>query len=240
MRNFVVIAVMICVAALMLQTSSAVASELLNKRGLEFRAGFSHYFMDDPNDAVDAYSSSNYTVTKTMGSPMLGISLLYKTYHNFGWNIGYNYLFKSTSKAEGSDTVEYKIRGHELFVMGCYYYPFTSDFTGSVGLGLNGFFGWADREQTSGAGFANANGRSLGLIANLALEYALKEHLGLKLGVGYRNALIDQISYRDANDREHTVYYGNRPMELDFSGFYGQLGLCVYFEPATHFRNYND
>jgi hypothetical protein len=68
----------------------------------------------------------------------------------------------------------------------------------------------------------------------------LKEHLGLKLGVGYRNALIDQISYRDANDREHTVYYGNRPMELDFSGFYGQLGLCVYFEPATHFKTYGD
>jgi hypothetical protein len=234
MRNFAVIAMIFCVAALTIQSSVVLAEKIPNKRGLEFRAGFSHYFMDDPNDLVESYPA-NYSVTTTFGAPMLGVSLLYKTHHNFGWNLGYNYIMNSTPKAEGPETVELTIRGHELFVMGCYYMPI-SDLTASFGLGLNGVMGWIDRDQsTLGGSFRDATGRSLGFLANIALEYPLKEHLGLKLGAGYRSALIDQVAYRDTNDREHTVYYDNRPMELNFSGFFGQLGLCVYFSPASGF-----
>lgn len=238
MRNFAVITLTLCVAALMIQTSGALADRIPNQRGLEFRAGFSHYFMDDPRNLVDSYQDG-YTVSTTPGAPMLGLSLLYKTYPNFGWNIGYNYIMNSTLKAEGPETVELKLRGHELFAMGCYYMPLWSDWTLQFGLGVNAFMGSIDRDQVSG-GYRDASGRSLGFLANIAVELPLKEHLGLKLGAGYRRALIDQVAYRDASDREHTVFYGSRPLELDFSGFYGHLGLAVYFQPATHFKTYED
>jgi hypothetical protein len=239
MRKLAVIAVTLCVAALLSQTPSAVAKDIPNQYGLEFRAGFSHYFMDDPNDFVDAYPT-NYNITTTMGAPMLGISLLYKTHHNFGWNLGYNYIMKSSTKAEGPESVEFKIRGHELLVMGAFYWEVMSNLTLITGLGLDGFFGWLDREDEAGTGFNDATGRSLGFLANLGVEYPLKEKLGLKLGAGYRSAMVDNVAYRDSQDREHTVYYGNRPMELDFSGFYGQLGVCIYFDPATDWNKYGD
>jgi len=236
MRNFAVITLTLCVAALMIQTSGALADRIPNQRGLEFRAGFSHYFMDDPRNDVESYQ----TATTTPGAPMLGLSLLYKTHPNFGWNIGYNYIMSSSLKGESSTgTVEYKLRGHELFAMGCYYMRFWTDWSLQFGLGVNGFMGSTDRDQVSG-GYRDASGRSLGFLANIALEVPLKEHLGLKLGAGYRRALIDEIAYRDASDQQHTVFYGNRPLELDFSGFYGQLGLAVYFQPATHFKTYED
>ena len=238
MRNFAVITMPLCVAVLMIQTSSVLADHIPNQRGLEFRAGFSHYFMEDPNNFVEDYPA-NYSVTKSIGAPQIGLSLLYKTKPNFGWNLGYNYVLNSTLKAEGPEPVELKLRGHELFAMGVYYMPIMTNWSLQFGLGVNGFMGWMDRNQETG-GFRNATGRSLGFLADIALEYPLKEHLGLKFGVGYRNSLISQIAYRDAADREHTVYYGNRPMELDFSGFYGHLGLAVYFEPATHFKTYED
>jgi len=238
MRNFAVIAVTVCVAVLMIQTSAVMADRIPNQRGLEFRGGFSHFFMDDPRNIVDSYHDG-YSVTTSPGSPMLGLSLLYKTYPHFGWNIGYNYVMNSSLKAEGPETVEFKLRGHELFVMGCYYMPVLSDWTLQFGLGVNAFFGTVDRDQVSG-GYRDATGRSLGFLANIALEVPLKEHLGLKLGAGYRRAMIDQVAYRDDLDREHTVLYGTRPMELDFSGFYGHLGLAVYFQPATHWKSYED
>jgi hypothetical protein len=240
MRNLAVITLTICMAALLIQLPALAADKLHHQRGLEFRAGFSHQFMEDPNDFVDAYPS-NYDVTNTLGSPTLGLSLLYKTHEHFGWNIGYNYLMTNTSKAElGDESLELKMRGHELFVMGCYIKPVMTDWELILGLGLNGFFGWMDQDDSEGVGFNDAGGRSLGFLVNAGLEMPLKEKLGLAFALGYRNALVDEIAYRDANDRERTVYFENRPMELNFSGLYGQIGLRVYFDPVTDWKQYED
>ncbi len=241
MRNLAVITLTLCMAALLIQSPALAADKIYHQRGLEFRAGFSHQFMNDPNDFVDAYEYlAGYDVTTTIGSPMLGLSLLYKTFPNFGWNLGYNYIMTSTYKVESAaETVELKMRGHELFVMGCYFKPIMTDWELMLGLGVNGFFGWMDQENSEGAGFVDASGRSLGFLVNAGLELPLKEMLGLSFGLGYRNALVDEIAYRDASDQEHTVFFENRPMELNFSGLYGQIGLRVYFDPATDWKKYD-
>lgn len=242
MRNLAVITLTLCVAALMIQISNVFADDIHNQRGLEVRGGFSHYFMDDPNDFIDAYPD-NFTKTTAIGSPMFGVSLLYKTHQHFGWNIGYNYLMNSVSKAEGPQnvgTIEQKIHASELFAMGCYYKTVMTDWTLSLGLGLNAVFGAIEREETGGAGFMYADGRTLGFITNIGLEFPLKETLGLKLSGGYRGDLINEVHVGDIYGEGSLVYFGLRPLELDFSGFYGQLGVCFYFDPVTHFKTYAD
>jgi hypothetical protein len=96
--------------------------------------------------------------------------------------------------------------------------------------------GSMDRSDTGGASFSDATGRAFGFRAGLGLEWMFKPMYGLHGSVGYRYAKISEISYEDGSGAERIVYWveaAQRRLQLDYSGPFVELGLRVYYEPAT-------
>ncbi|MFH1735427.1 MAG: hypothetical protein ABIE92_12015, partial [bacterium] len=106
-----------------------------------------------------------------------------------------------------------------------------------------------DREALGGSdavygeSFYSAHGRTFGFLGNISAEFFLSDAISLKLGGGYRFALLDRFKYNvEYPDPEQpfvtikkgTVAYWADSYDsfgVDFSGAFVELGLRIYFEP---------
>jgi len=243
------------------------AKDIDHQRGIEVRGGFGMYLdMGDPNTFVKDfyriptnYSQTEYT--ESQGAFGGGFSLLYKSKPYFAWHFGVNFLSTDSATAQAqnaSNQVEATrvfVKTVELFVTANYYWHLTPRFNLELGAGPTFYLASMDREISSnsqqdyGDSFYGAHGRSFGFKGDLGLEFFLSKAVSFKLGGGYRVAPVTRFKYiRETVEGSGTIssgeiaYWNNSfdTFEADFSGGFVDLGLRVYFDPATPWNKYGE
>ena len=233
-------------ALILIAAGTSFAGEIYHKRGVEFRGGLSTYlFMEDPVSWAEQFNPS--LDSEMLFAPDFGISLLYKTYNNFVWNIGFNHLFNS-SAAYTQNNVDYDetVSANELFLAPGFVFKPNSKLNFSVSAGATLIMATLDRKSPLQSGdlneFYGATGRNIGFIGLLNIEYMWKPDVAIKLGGGFRSVYINDVSFISTNsagvEKSFSVVWTdaggtetNAPYELDFTGAFIDLGVRFYFEP---------
>lgn len=221
--------------------------------------------MSDPNtfakNFANGYSNSEYSESK--GAFSGGLSLLYKTEPYFAWHVGFNFLSTDSATAKGvnvngqDESAHVFVNAVELFMSANYYWNLTPRFNLELGAGPSFYLSSLDREVSTtaqpvyGESFYGADGRAFGFKGDLGLEFFLSSAVSLKLGGGFRWASVTRFKYfRELIDSQTGEKYNQGEIaywpssfdsfEADFSGGYAELGLRVYFDPATSWKKYGE
>ncbi|MFH1862023.1 MAG: hypothetical protein ABH878_04345 [bacterium] len=236
-----------------------------HQRGIELRGGYSMYLdMTDPNQfnkdftGTTGYSQKEYSESAgTLGG---GISLLYKTADYFCWHIGLNVLATDSATATAVNALnetqvsKIYVNATEIFLTVNYYLNVTPRFNLQIGAGPAFYLASMDKsipsvaESVYGTAFYDAHGRSFGFLGTAGLEFFLSNAISLKFGGGFRWAPISRFKYfveyssPTGNYKEGEIAYWHNSwdtFEADFSGGFAEIGLRVYFEPATQWKKYD-
>ncbi len=189
--------------------------------------------------------------------------------NDFGWQFGYNrlltgvpvldqfvdalevdYYISAYLPTAPSDLswAEQTVVGSEVYAMATWYFPWDSKEV-MFGVGPAFYYAWLDRSvdiienpgsHLTAGSFAEAHGKTLGLIANLGLEIPLRQNVSLALVGGGRLAKVGELKYEDVQEVEHTVYLNpttNATFPVDFTGGFFKVALHVYFEPTSDWRD---
>jgi len=230
---------------LILLAASLSAGEIYHRRAVELRGGLTMYpFMEDPIDWAEQISSS---LDEQMEfAPDFGISILYKSYDNFVWNIGFNHMLASrVSYAYNNVDYEESVNLSEFFIMPGFVLNPHNKLNFSIGAGPAIYFASLDRTSPIVGGslgeFYNAKGRNLGVIGLLNIEYLLSPDFAFKVGGGFRAAVVDNFDFVKSvggQDVSYPVVWTDgsgseydRDYSLDFTGVFAEFGLRWYFEP---------
>ncbi len=211
---------------------------LSHKYGFQIHGGGSLYAMNDVNDYRAAATHTTNAEEAEMGIAW-GIAVLYRSHENFRWTMGFSQLGEDETVAgwlAGTpQSIVQQVKGSEIYIMGSYLIPLNERMHFHVGGGPTIVSGTLDRSATAGTSFFDAKGRSMGLRANLGFEWLITPAIGLNGQLGYRLAKVGKVIYEDRNNVEQTVYWGsqNREFTVDFSGAFVELGIRLYFQPAT-------
>lgn len=234
------------VLLLALSLPTVMASAIYHQRGLELRGGMSLYMqMTDPTDWANQFSGG---VSDEMTSaPDFGLSILYKSYRNFSWNIGYNHFFAAKTSF-GSGMYEEVMDANEFFVVPSFIFWPEEGLNLSIGAGPTLMMASLDRNSPMAGNlgeFYGASGRNIGLLALANLEFGLNESLALKGGIGFRSVIVNKIEFTKmvgGTEYNYQVMWtdtaGNestRSYELDYSGLFLEVGLRWYFIPKNKF-----
>ncbi|MCX7835277.1 MAG: hypothetical protein N2450_04310 [bacterium] len=217
----------------------SVAADIKQKYGLELRGGFGIPTMEDVNNVVDTlWGKSKTSSTKPSGIPSFGVSLLYRSYPNFQWEIGYNAFAAATWKSENTDTKELaqmNISGSEFFILPTYLFDVGDVFRIGIGAGPNFSFATASRTgAASNRNFVSATGRTVGGMIKGLLEISFNDNHAIAFTAGYRNHYVDRIRYENENGDKITVpsqNVGSTSLPIDYSGIFAQIGWRFYFIP---------
>lgn len=234
------------------------------KYGVEFMLGGGYYNLADLNDYVPVSELVGVSPNEIHIGTQLGIGLIYRQQDNFGWQFGYNRLFAGIPiamkqkyeietvlpGANGVTLVEQEISGSEWYVMATWYKGWGQSKELQFGIGPALYNASLDRSNiiynptVQASGFANAKGKSFGLIAVLGLELPLGDNTGLSFQVGARSAEVGRVRYEDPTDEDPnnkaTVplnSYSNADLPIDFSGVFGKITLRTYFQPTSNWRS---
>jgi len=248
------IALIICVASI------ATAGDVPHKYGIEFRGGYNLYMDNaDPNNYVSGFTgTTGYTqteYTESEGALSGGISLLYKTHDFFSWHIGMNVIGTDSATAiagqsgSANQMARVYMRTVEIFFTANYYWNLSPRFNLQFGAGPSFYLASLDREALGGSevvygdSFYSAHGRTFGFLGTLGAEFFLSDAISLRLGGGYRFALVDRFKYTQELSSTETAYATIQKgqiaywpdsfdtFEVDFSGAFAEFGLRIYFEP---------
>ncbi len=239
---------LILAAVLMLALSlpTVMAGEIYHQRGLELRGGMALYMqMTDPSDWANQFSGG---VSDEMTfAPDFGLSILYKSYRNFSWNIGYNHFFAARTTFNGGASEEV-MDANEFFVVPSFIFWPEENLNLSIGAGPTIMMASLDRNSPLAQDwgeFYGASGRNIGVLALANLELGLSESFALKGGVGFRSVVVNKIEFSQivsGTEYNHQVMWtdtaGNesgRSYELDFTGLFLEVGLRWYFIPKSKF-----
>jgi len=195
-----------------------------------------------------------------------GVGILFRHMDNFGWQIGYNSLAAGVPVAfehkyevhtlgedvTGDSWVEQTVSGWEVYFLATWYKPIKAgELSFSVGPTFNkaimdrsiSIYQPESNSTLTGGSFADAEGKTLGLIAAVGLELPLGETTALGFQVGGRLAKIKELIYEDPNtvSGESSVYKNasiGSLLPVDFSGAFLKISLRTYFKPATEWREH--
>ncbi len=210
-----------------------------NTYGFQIIGGGGTYTMGDINDYrhVDNWPENDEDAVFGVG---YGAAILYRAQEHVRFAIGFNVLGQDKTYIEyAGEEFEQTVSGGELYFQAEYLVPFNEDFNVSLNFGPAVYSGSLDRSGTVGTSFADATGRAFGLRAGLGAQFLFSDRWGLHLMGGFRMAKIGEVSYEDRNGIEQIVYWNNnRRVELDFTGAFVELGLRMYFEPATDWMKF--
>ncbi|MBD3167321.1 hypothetical protein GF324_12030 [bacterium] len=209
------------------------------KYGIQVHGGAGLYAMGDVNDYRAQGAPAENEEDAEMGIAW-GLSLLYRASEHVRWEIGFTSMGEDrtyTTWQAGAVTseVEQTVSGSEFYVVPNWLFNPDGFLLVSLGLGPSIVSGTLDRSVTQGTSFYNATGRSIGGRAQLGLQLRVNESWALNLQGGYRLAKVGRLINEDRDGNETTVYWGfnDRQMSTDFSGPFVELGLRLYFKPAT-------
>jgi len=209
--------------------------------GIQIVGGGGTYVMDD----VNAYRASDYQTGNANDASTgisWGVALLYRSHEHFRWTIGYSALGQDKADATWNDPTtgdqginEMTVSGNEWYLMPSYLITFSDALNVSLGAGPAIYSGKLDRRSTSATSVYDAHGRAVGIRAAVGAELVLSRTLGIHFLGGYRAAKVGTLVYKDQDEVEQTLYWGNsnRTLSLDFSGVFVEAGVRLYFDPAT-------
>lgn len=224
--------------------SASLAGDIYHQRAVELRGGISYYLdIGDPIDWPKTLIGSDVT-DEILISPEFGLSMIYRSHSNFVWNIGYNYLFNSSTfyKVEGNEYEE-TVSASELFVMAGFILNPEGEINLSLTAGPTLLMAFLDRISPPSTGstlkeFYGASGRNVGVLAMANLEYLINQDLALKVGGGFRGASISNLGFEDSNKTHHDVMWTepwgtptSSAYTIDFTGLFFEAGLRIYFTP---------
>lgn len=220
-------------------TTGSVAADIEQKYGVELRGGFGIPTMEDVNNVTDTLWGKTITSsTKPSGIPSAGVSILYRTYRNFQWEIGYNAFAAATWESENKVTKELAqmtISGSEFFILPTYLWNLGDVLKLGIGAGPNFSFASASRTGAqSNKNFTSATGRTVGGMVKGLVELTFNDKNALALTVGYRNHYVDRIRYEDDKGNKITVpsqNVGSTSLPIDYSGLFLQVGWRFYYTP---------
>ncbi len=239
------------------------------KYGIELQLGGGYIVMGDVNDFIP---DAGFLDTRFQGSDedniflgtQFGIGMTYRNMKNFGWAFGYNrfvsglpVIWESKYRRNayyipGSESwVEQSITGSELYIQSTWYWPWKHrEIMFGVGPAL--YSATLDRSisiiRSAGSGanpagsFADANGKSLGLLVTGGVEFPMMNNFYLTVQGGFRLANIAKLSYEDEQNVEHTIYKNstsNATFGADFSGVFIKASIRTYFKPSGNWRDPN-
>lgn len=262
MKGQGLLAVMLIAALVFAGTATAYEASVFStkrpdfedKFGVELSGGFSMFELTDTNDYFLLTQGYN-TVDEGQFGFGGGLALLYRSNEHFRWSIGYAFLGQESATGEyfsADDGVFYAdegtATGSEFYVAGNYLVPITDHLDLFVGAGVGVVSGNYDLvinndSPSQGTSRYDAKGRGLSTRLQLGGEFRVTEYLGVSLTGGYRFANVPEIRYEQRNsgdaDTEPTetiIYWGsgNRKLTVDFSGAFAELGVRLYFDPATN------
>lgn len=222
--------------------STASADESKQRYGVELRGGFGMYDLGDivsGREYIQNERAGN-TLTSSDGGPTGGLSGLFRPTKHSLWEFGYNALLDVDNTVENSfsDTASGQILMHanEFFLKGSGVILLTDRIHLDLGAGVSYYNVELQIQDDFGRRYNyDAVGRCWGLLGSGNLEFLLTDRFGLALGGGARVANATDFSQEASIGVRSIlpVIGGSRPMEVNMSGAYGQLGLRFYFDKVT-------
>jgi hypothetical protein len=228
------------------EAPAATYSETPQKYGVELRGGFGIYDMGDVIPGIDKMTLDRWNdgmiaipTTKDNG-PSGGFSFMFRPTKHSMWEVGFNALMDVENKVNTvPDTASGQILMHanEFFVKGNVIATITDRLQASFGAGIS--YNVAElqiQDNLNRLYYYDADGRAFGLVGSVGIEFLLTKRLGLNLQGGGRLANTTWFSYirSDTGTRDMLpAIGGGRPMEVNLSGAYANLGLRFYFDPVT-------
>jgi hypothetical protein len=209
------------------------------KYGIQFGGGMGQYDLGDISQGMDYMKSlaDKPTVNESDMGPVGNVALLFRPSRHQLWEVGFNALLDVENSVQ-NDTATGQILMHanEFFLKAnVVTYPLEKLHL-NLGLGLAYYNAEVQiQDEFSGRFNYDAVGRGWGLIGSAGIELLLQEHLGLYLGGGGRVMNASQFSYESVPGVRTflPVLGGSRPMEVNLTGGYANVGLRFYFDQFT-------
>jgi hypothetical protein len=223
-------------------TQAGFSYDSPQKYGIQLGGGFGVYDMGDIPNGADYLLSRTVSgsLTEADSGPMGSFALLYRPSRHQMWEIGYNAILDVENKVEtsvGDSLGQLLMHANEFYVKAnIVSYP-SDKLHLNFGVGLAYYNVEMQVQNAFGGVYAyDAVGRGWGVLGTLGLEYLLKERVGLYLGGGGRLMNASHFSYESVPGVRsvlEVVGGGDRPMEVNLTGAYGQIGLRFYFDKVT-------
>jgi hypothetical protein len=232
--------VVLALLCLSLQSRPALAYDSPQMYGVELRGGYGTYNMGDVTAGADYLKArkAGNSLTKADAGGAAGFSLLYRPARHVMWEAGYNALLDVENLVESvkPDTQgQILLHANEFFVKG----SLISYLTNSLQLGLGAGVSYYNAElqvqdDFDGRYDYDAVGRGFGLLGGASLEFLASQRVGVVLAAGGRVVNTSDFT-KDVSGVRTTVKVlgGDRPIEVNLSGMYAQLGLRFYFDKTT-------
>ena len=222
-------------------TQSGFSYDSPQKYGFQLGGGLGIYDMGDISTGTDYLLSqtANGTLTESDIGPLGNIAFLYSSSRHQMWEIGYNALLDVENKVENAaaDTSGQLLMHANEFYVKAHLVTYPSEKLHlNFGIGLAYYNVELQIQDEFSHRFNNdAVGRGWGLLGSLGLELMLKEKIGLYLGAGGRLMNAAHFSYESVPGVRTSlpVLGGSRPMEVNLTGGYANLGLRFYFDQFT-------
>lgn len=269
MRNLVGV-LAIFLSLLFIVTSPAQAGKNFDakKYGIELQIGGSYLAMQDVNDFIPDAGFVNPAYMGTANDKIeigtqLGIGFTYRQMHDFGWSFGYNWLMAGIpgifdqihrvnayypSGGGAESWSEQTVSGGELYIAPFWLWRWgNKDINLTIGPAI--YRASLDRSisitrsvgsPNPAGSFEEASGTSLGFFGSVGLDIPIKNNYFLSIQAGGRLAKVTELTYKDNQGVEQTVWQnssGNATFGVDFTGVFLKLGVKTYFLPDSDWRS---
>jgi hypothetical protein len=240
-------------------STTARGDDSPQKFGVELRGGVSMYDMGDIGAGLNTMKknligahASNVTLNSSTSSLLGtngdgvndngatgGISFLYRPSKHTMWEVGYNNMFDVNNTVNSSpDTSSGQLLMHasEYFLKGHVVATLMERLQADFGAGISYYSsGLQLQDNLRRRYYYDVKGRAFGVVGSVGLEFLLTKRVGLSLQAGGRLANTTDFVYEDTpgHGTNFAVYEGSRPMEVNLSGGYVNLGLRLYFDQVT-------
>jgi len=256
MQRFLGTTLLALLVMVTLGSTSARAYDSPQKYGVEIRGGLGIYDMGDVTNGIrtlqknlsgmrPTVNSSTSSLLGTNGDgindngPTGGLSFLYSPSRHTMWEVGYNALLDVNNTVDTQpDTASGQILMHanEFFLKGHVVAMLTDRLHLNFGAGAAYYVSELQIQDNKQRNYYyNVDGPGWGLLGSVGLEFLATDRVGIALSGGGRFATTSHFTYETAPGTRtgFNVLYGSRPMEVNLSGVYAQLGLRLYFDKVT-------
>lgn len=262
MRNLVGMLAATLVILIAIPSTSLCDDPQPKKYGVELQLGGGYSLMQDVNDFVAHARFTGLTPDKEVNiGAQFGVGILYRQQDNFGWQFGYNrfafiqnYRVSAYFTAEES-WAEQSVKGSEYYALATWFKPMGSAEM-FFGIGPGMYTSSMDRSidvvvnpgsHITDGGFADAEGKSVGIIGVIGYEMMFGENTALALQVGARAAQVGKLEYTDQVGNDQIVYQDPyltgvsadanfAKLAVDYTGVFLKVSLRSYFEPSSSWR----